>query len=531
MMAYPSATYHRVGDLSPTRLIAGPAEGRIIFVDMKGNIEKKKTAYIMVQGTMSSAGKSLITAGLCRVFMQDGYKACPFKSQNMALNSYVTDDGLEMGRAQVMQAEAAGIRPTVYMNPILLKPVGDMSSQVIVNGEVYGNMGAKEYYANKGRFVPEIKNALSILSREYEIVVIEGAGSPAEINLRDNDIVNMGIARLTDAPVILAGDIDRGGVFAQIYGTVMLLPEDERQRVKGIVINKFRGDRSILDPGIKQIEAMLNIPVCGVLPYIDICLDDEDSLSERLGNKQKGEIDIAVIRLPHISNFTDFNVFDGYEDVSVRYVKRVSEFGNPDLLIIPGSKNTIADAEDMREKGLAEAIKGYAGSGKPVFGICGGYQMLGEKIIDGEGVEGGGSAEGLGLLPIDTYLTSEKKRKLCRGKFGHVGGLFDGLAGLDYSGYEIHMGKSEVKDGAVDTFTDGASGYCLGNVYGTYIHGIFDEEGVADEVVRALYKAKGVDHKKDKTSRSEFKQSQYDKLADMIRAHMDMDHIYKIIDI
>ncbi|MBR4719355.1 MAG: cobyric acid synthase, partial [Lachnospiraceae bacterium] len=348
---------------------------------MKNTSDKHTTAYIMVQGTMSNAGKSLIVAGLCRVFKQDGYKVCPFKSQNMALNSYVTDDGLEMGRAQVMQAEAAGIRPSVYMNPILLKPAGDMTSQVIVNGEVYADMSAKDYYSVKSRFIPDIKDALGRLSEEYEIVVIEGAGSPAEINLKDNDIVNMGIARLTDAPVLLAGDIDRGGVFAQVYGTVVLLPEDERVRIKGIVINKFRGDKTILDPGIEQIENMLHIPVCGVLPYIDISLDDEDSLSERLNNHKKGDIDIAVIRLSHMSNFTDFNVFDEYAGVEVRYVKDAYEFGVPDLVIIPGSKNTIADINELRSRGLTETILEYAHNGKPVAGICGGYQMLGNKII------------------------------------------------------------------------------------------------------------------------------------------------------
>lgn len=483
----------------------------------------------MVQGTMSNAGKSLIAAGLCRVFHQDGYRVCPFKSQNMALNSYVTDDNLEMGRAQVMQAEAAGIRPSVYMNPILLKPAGDMVSQVIINGEVYADMSAKDYYSVKSRFIPDIKNALERLSEEYEIIVIEGAGSPAEINLKDNDIVNMGIASMTDAPVLLAGDIDRGGVFAQIYGTVMLLTEDERARIKGIVINKFRGDKSILDPGIKQIEDMLNIPVCGVLPYIDISLDDEDSLSERLNNRKKGKIDIAVIRLLHISNFTDFNVFDEYDGVEVRYVKDVCELGDPDLLVIPGSKNTIADMNELRSRGLAGAISEYALRGKPVIGICGGYQILGNSIIDNEGAEGGGRTEGLGLLPVDTYLTKQKKRELCRGRFGHFGGLLGGLSELEYSGYEIHMGRSELTDDSANAFTEDGSGYCRGNIYGTYIHGLFDRNGVADEIVRVLYDAKGLKYTGGKADRRTFRQDQYDKLADMIRSHMDMKYIYSLM--
>ena len=314
--------------------------------------DKKKTRFIMVQGTMSNAGKSLVVAGLCRVFMQDGYKVAPFKSQNMALNSYVTEEGLEMGRAQVMQAEAAGIKPGVLMNPILLKPTGDSTSQVIVGGRVRCNMTARDYFEYKKSLLPDIKRAVDELSKDYDIIVIEGAGSPAEINLKENDIVNMGMAELVDAPVLLVGDIDRGGVFAQLYGTIELLEEKEKQRIKGLIINKFRGDKTILDPGIEMIEKKGKIPVVGVLPYMDISLDDEDSLSSRLSEKKRGLIDIAVIRLPHISNFTDFNVFDEYEGVSVRYVTMSKELGNPDLLVIPGSKSTIADMRWLSEKEL-----------------------------------------------------------------------------------------------------------------------------------------------------------------------------------
>ncbi|MCR5662646.1 MAG: cobyric acid synthase [bacterium] len=487
------------------------------------------TSYIMVQGTMSNAGKSLIVAGLCRVFAQDGYKVCPFKSQNMALNSYVTDDNLEMGRAQVMQAEAAGIRPSVYMNPILLKPAGNMSSQVIVNGKVMADMSAMEYYSRKSELIPHIRRAIGRLSDEYEIIVIEGAGSPAEINLKDNDIVNMGMAKLVDAPVLLAGDIDRGGVFAQIYGTVMLLAEDERARIKGLVINKFRGDKSILDPGIKQIEELVRIPVCGVLPYIDISLDDEDSLAERLSNNKKGDIDIAVIKLPHISNFTDFNVFDEYEGVEVRYIKEAHEFGSPDLVIIPGSKNTIADMRAVKAGGLDTAIIEHAKAGKPVFGICGGFQMLGDKIADPHNVEGGGEVEGLKLLPIQTHLTGSKKRELSKGRFAVTGGIFALLSGLCYSGYEIHMGRSESLTTGLNAFTQDGSGYQNGNIYGTYIHGIFDEDGVADAIIGALHKAKGLVYDRKTISRKAFKESQYDKLADMIRTNMDMDYIYNIM--
>ena len=283
--------------------------------------KKQKAKVIMVQGTMSNAGKSFLVAGLCRVFMQDGYRTAPFKSQNMALNSYITKDGLEIGRAQAMQAEAAGIEPTVEMNPILLKPTSNVGSQVIVNGEVLGNMKAMDYYANKKQLVPEIEKAFEKLSGEYDIIVIEGAGSPAEINLKENDIVNMGMARIAKAPVLLCGDIDRGGVFASLYGTVKLLEDEEQSMIKGLIINKFRGDVEILKPGLQMIEEKTGIPVVGVVPLTPLDIDDEDSLSDRLTHTgQKGGIDLAVIRLPHISNFTDFNVFERMDGVSLRYV-------------------------------------------------------------------------------------------------------------------------------------------------------------------------------------------------------------------
>ena len=292
---------------------------------------------IMIQGTMSGVGKSLLCAGLCRIFAQDGYRTAPFKSQNMALNSFITKEGLEMGRAQVMQAEAAGIEPSVCMNPILLKPTTDVGSQVIVNGEVLGNMPAKEYFAYKKKLVPEIKKAFLKLSEQADIIVIEGAGSPAEINLKENDIVNMGMAELVDAPVLLAGDIDRGGVFAQLLGTLLLLEERERDRVCGLIINKFRGDKSILDPGIRMLEEKGHVPVAGVVPYMHLSLEDEDSLTDRFAKKRKGAIDLAVIHFPRISNFTDFDVFEQNPDVSVRYVTGTAELSDPDLILLPGS--------------------------------------------------------------------------------------------------------------------------------------------------------------------------------------------------
>ena len=312
---------------------------------------------IMVQGTMSNAGKSLLAAGLCRIFKQDGYKVAPFKSQNMALNSFITEEGLEMGRAQVMQAEAAGIAPSVLMNPILLKPTNDVGSQVIVNGEVLGTMSARDYFRYKKKLIPDIMKAYETLAEENDIIVIEGAGSPAEINLKEEDIVNMGMAKMAKAPVLLVGDIDRGGVFAQLIGTVQLLEEEERDMVKGLIINKFRGDKTILDPGVKMLEEKSGIPVVGVAPYMQIQVEDEDSLTERFDKNQEiGQIDIAVIRTPRISNFTDFNPFESIPGVSLRYVKTPGELKSPDLILLPGTKNTMGDLKWLRESGMEAAI-------------------------------------------------------------------------------------------------------------------------------------------------------------------------------
>ncbi|MEG1384770.1 MAG: cobyric acid synthase, partial [Oscillospiraceae bacterium] len=358
---------------------------------------------IMIQGTMSNAGKSLVTAGLCRIFKQDGLRVSPFKSQNMALNSFITRDGFEMGRAQVMQAEAAGTEPSVLMNPILLKPTNDTGSQVIVNGEVVGNMSASDYFKYKSKLVPDIMRAYNELSRTNDVIVIEGAGSPAEINLKKDDIVNMGLADMVDAPVLLVGDIDRGGVFASLYGTVALLEPHERARIKGIIINKFRGDAEILKPGLRMLENLTNIPIVGVIPYLNADIDDEDSLSDRFAaSDKKRAVDIAVIRLPRISNFTDFNALERHPQLGIRYVKSASELGNPDMIILPGTKNTMEDLKWLRQNGLETLVKKYAASGLPIVGICGGYQMLGETLSDPHGVESGGEMRGIGLLPTAT---------------------------------------------------------------------------------------------------------------------------------
>ena len=346
---------------------------------------------IMIQGTMSNAGKSILCAGLCRIFRQDGYRVAPFKSQNMALNSFITAAGGEMGRAQVVQAEAAGIAPDVRMNPILLKPTTDVGSQVIVNGVVQGNMHAMEYYRRKREYIPAVMEAYNSLAAENDIIVIEGAGSPAEINLKQEDIVNMGLAKLVDAPVLLVGDIDRGGVFAQLYGTVALLEPDERARIRGTIVNKFRGDKKILEPGLKTLEELCGVPVAGVVPYVHLDIDDEDSLSTRFDRgSERRAIDIAVVRLPRISNFTDVSPFERYENVSVRYIERAAELGAPDMIVLPGTKSTIADLKWLRESGLEAAILKAADGGTLVFGICGGYQMLGRSVSDPEQVEAAG---------------------------------------------------------------------------------------------------------------------------------------------
>lgn len=554
---------------------------------------------IMVQGTMSNAGKSLIVAGLCRIFAQDGYRVVPFKSQNMALNSYITEDGLEMGRAQVMQAEAAGVKPSVLMNPILLKPTNDVGSQVIVKGEVLGNMRARDYFAYKKKLVPTICEAFSELEKQADIIVMEGAGSPAEINLKSDDIVNMGLAKLVDAPVLLVGDIDRGGVFAQLLGTLMLLEEDEKARVKGLIINKFRGDKTILDPGVEMLEERGGVKVAGVVPYMHLSIEDEDSLSGQLDNHDVGVIDLAVIRFPRISNFTDFNVFERLEGVSVRYVSSVQELGQPDMIFLPGSKNTMGDLRWMRQNGLEAAVKKLAAH-IPVWGICGGYQMLGRTISDPHGVENENSLReplypahceaishepdtiaverikrdgalplrgmelppretrrqshaadenslceplrGMELIDTDTTLMPEKMRTQTRGKFENVTGIFSTLSGLEFSGYEIHMGKTTVSTGEhqtplvqlADGRTDGVQRMEKGSetpgVYGSYVHGIFDDGDIAVRIVQALAEKKGVSWKPEAGGDYHaFKEQQYDKLAQGLREHLDMEYVYSIL--
>ena len=484
---------------------------------------------IMIQGTMSGAGKSLLVTALCRIFAQDGYRVAPFKSQNMALNSYVTPDGLELGRAQAVQAEAAGLECDVRMNPILLKPSSDTGSQLIVNGQVRGHYDAREYFKMKRGLIPGILSAYRSLAAENDVIVIEGAGSPAEINLRQDDIVNMGLAELVNAPVLLAGDIDRGGVFAQLYGTVALLQSEERQRVAGTIINKFRGDVELLRPGLTQLEALTGVPVLGVVPYLRVDVDDEDSLAPRLTKKRTDRaIQIAVIRLPHISNFTDFSPLEEHPNIGTYYVNRADELGNPDMVILPGTKNTMADLQWLRACGLADKILRAAAGGMPVLGVCGGYQMLGRALSDPAGIECKGELPGLGLLPVDTVFTGDKIRT--RRKAVCTAEVFSGAA---LAGYEIHMGSTDTHGASpFCRFDDGSTdGAVCGNVFGTYLHGLFDSGVLVEKLAAYLAESKGIEisHVPIET-RAACRNRQYDLLADAVRKALDLKRIYEIME-
>lgn len=476
---------------------------------------------MMVLGTCSNAGKSLIAAGICRILKNRGYKVAPYKSQNMALNSFITEDGLEMGRAQVVQAEAAGVKPDVRMNPILLKPNSDTGSQIILHGEVYGNYTASLYYEEKEFFEKEAVKALEELEKDFDYIIIEGAGSASEINLKSKDIVNMGLAKKVDAPVILVGDIDRGGVFGALAGTMLLFDEEERALVKGVIINKFRGNIDILKPGLEMIEDIIKRPVLGVVPYMDVDIDDEDSLSMKArGSKVNGLIDIVIIRTPRISNFTDFNAFEQFDGVGVRYVKSPKDIGDPDMIIIPGTKSTMGDLKWLRESGMETRIQKHASKGKPVFGICGGYQMLGQYLKDEHGVEGGGEMKGLGLLPHSTKFSESKTRKSQIGKLAKVDGIFAGLSGMEYEGYEIHMGISPGFGNIINE----------GNIYGTYIHGIFDRSNISSEIINSLMKSKGVEiSHEDVIDMDKYKEKQYEILAENLEKAIDIDELLAIL--
>lgn len=497
----------------------------------------KRAKSVMVQGTASSVGKSLVVTALCRIFTLDGFRVAPFKSQNMALNSFITVDGKEISRAQAVQAEACNTEPSSLMNPILLKPSSDIGSQVIIKGKVYKNMTAEEYQRFKPTLREIVRETYEELASQYDIVVIEGAGSPAEINLKDNDLVNMGMAEIADSPVFLVGDIDKGGVFASIVGTMVLLEQKERKRVKGIIINKFRGDVEILKPGLVMLERIIKRPVLGVIPYLNIHIDEEDSATEHLRiSKDTGDIDIAIIYLPHISNFTDFEPFYEIEGVKIRYVYSLETFGNPDLVIIPGTKNTIGDLLYLKANGLYEKIREYTLNGGMVIGICGGLQILGRKICDPYNVESDiKESEGLELLDLVTVLEKEKITAQSVVRLENTSYLL--------RGYEIHMGRTEaigenavpfsyvVKRGEIEC--NEIDGYMSldGRVWGTYLHGIFDNENFLRDFISSLFKRKGLERKIDVKSFKDMKMAKYDELARAVRSALDMDTIYKIIGI
>lgn len=495
---------------------------------------------IMLQGTASDVGKSVLVAGLCRIFYQDGHKTAPFKSQNMALNSGITPDGKEMGRAQIFQAEAAGILPDVRMNPVLLKPTSDRRAQVVLMGRVASDMDAVSYHDYKPRLREQILGVWRDLASEFEVLVLEGAGSPAEINLRDRDIVNMGMAEMAQCPVILVADIDRGGVFASIYGTLALLQPHERWRVKGVIINKFRGDVRLLQSGLDQIEALTGVPVLGVMPWLEVDLEEEDGVAlqrTRLAVSADRPIDIAVVQLPHIANFTDFNALAAQPDVRVRYVCHPDELTASDLIILPGSKNTLGDLNWLRHSGFARALLSSHRSGTPVIGICGGYQMLGESIIDD--VESGlGRQPGLGLLETVTRFS---RQKITTQVNGHIQPSLPGwlapLAGLPVSGYEIHMGETCLAAGSIAALSLVTAGQSVadgavspdGLVFGTYLHGLFDSDAFTRALINSLRQRKGLPPLDVVLNYAAHKSRQFDILAEGMRNHIDIARIYQIM--
>ena len=490
---------------------------------------------LMIQGTASSVGKSVLCAAFLRIMKQDGCTVAPFKAQNMALNSFVTRDGLEMGRAQVTQAQAAGMEPDVRMNPVLLKPTSDRRSQVIVDGKAIGTMTAMEYHKYKPALRKSIKATYDALESTVDCVVIEGAGSPAEINLRAGDIVNMSMAESADAPVILVGDINLGGVFASLLGTIMLLTEEERARVKGVIINKFRGDVKILEPGLRMLEDRIHIPVLGVIPWMDVELEDEDSVTERFERKAgQGDLDVAVVKLRHISNFTDFQSLALQPGVRVRYAQNARELENADLIILPGTKNTIEDLIDLRNRGMDAAIVRHARKGGMVIGVCGGYQMLGRKLRDPDHVESRvPELAGLDLLDMEVTFAKEKHTAQASGVVEASGWLAD-ANGVTVDGYEIHAGHNQLGENAapwlrIDGKVDGVMN-ARGNVLGSYLHGLFDDGQLFAAIAAHIRKEKGIaTENQTPVSFEEFREREFDRIADIVRASVDMDMIYKII--
>ena len=494
---------------------------------------------VMIQGTASDVGKSLLATALCRILHEEGYQVAPFKSQNMSNNSYVTIDGKEIGRAQGLQAEAAGIEATAYMNPILLKPSGNGGSEVVLLGQRLAFFEGMEYRKHfYEHAITTIKESLKVLEKEYDYLIIEGAGSPVEINLKDREVVNMRVAELADVPVILVADINRGGVFASIVGTLALLSEEERKRVKGLIINKFRGKAELFAEGRTWLEEYTGIPVLGIIPYFpNHMIEGEDSLSimERFTAKGKKDLEIAAVHLPYVSNYSDLEPFLYEEDVSVRWVDQAADFGNPDAVVLPGTKSTFHDLQHIKGNGLAEAIRQFAENGGTVIGICGGYQMLGERLVDTAGSDTGISGReeaGLGLIPATTYFKDEKRTVRVEGEFRPV--HRDGSVAL--SGYEIHLGETKLsrKENMKPflTLNDGASEGCYvneGQLIGTYMHHVFHNDEWRSEWLNRLRQQKGI------AARSPVylevkKEQQYRELGEFVRKHLNMEKFLNIIE-
>ena len=491
---------------------------------------------LMIQGTGSTVGKSVICAALLRILRQDGLKAAPFKAQNMALNAYVTRDGKEIGRAQAMQAMAAGIEPSVLMNPVLLKPTSDRRSQVILNGMVVGTMHAAEYQTRKADLRGKVLAAYEELERSVDCVILEGAGSPAEINLKDSDIVNMSMAEAADAPVILVGDINLGGVFASLLGTMMLLSENERARVKGVLINKFRGDASILKPGLQMLEERIHTPVLGVIPWMDVELEDEDGESGRFERKTgEGDIRVAVIRLPRISNYTDFQPLSVQPGIHLYYAVKASELEDADLIIIPGTKNTIDDLLELRRRELDAAIIRHARNGKMVLGICGGYQMLGERISDPDHVESTvREVSGMGLLDIETVFDRKKQTTQTNATVQCSAGWLADWNGMQLDGYEIHAGKTVIGPGGCPWIyaRNESIGVCNRgcSILGTYLHGIFENKRFCEALIERLRTLKGISCSVNGLQDyGSFREREFDRVAAIVRQSIDMNHVYRII--
>jgi adenosylcobyric acid synthase len=490
---------------------------------------------LMVQGTASHVGKSVLVAGLCRLFQQDGIRVAPFKAQNMALNSFATSDGGEIGRAQAVQAEAARVHPVVAMNPILLKPEGDARSQVVVSGKVLGSMNAAEYHRRKDELWPVVETSLRSLLDEYDLVVIEGAGSPVEVNLREADIVNMRVARAVSAPVVMVADIDRGGVFAALVGTMELLEPPERALVKGFIVNKFRGDPALFSAGVEFLESRLGRPVLGVVPWInELGVAEEDSLGVPTGvfevDSRSSALDVVVIRLPHMANFDDFDPLRHRPGVCLRFVDRPEDFGEPDLVILPGTKTTRADLAFVRKHGLDTRIAEHARRNGCTLGICGGYQMLGRAIDDPEGADGPpGSNEGLGLLDATTRFAAAKRTVQVEGTIVSERGPFAAARGAAVSAYEIHMGE---------TFADGPAVFALaessgarsegvssadGLIIGTYLHGLFTNSALSEALLTSLAARKGVELPPQVA-----RQDPLDRLADVLGESLGIDRLRQI---